>query len=43
LPVEVKPTLAAPSMISLSDERGWTVRLPGDVSVAWLAELLRAL
>lgn len=43
LPVEVKPALAAPSMISLSDERGWTVRLPGDVSVAWLVELLRAL
>lgn len=43
LPVEVKHRMPPSGMISLSDERGWTLRLPTDVSATWLAELLRAL
>lgn len=41
LPVRVTP--AAPVAISLRNERGWTVSLPGDVPASWLAELMRAL
>jgi hypothetical protein len=41
MPVRV----VAPSMsaISLRNERGWTLTLPGDVPAGWLAELMRAL
>lgn len=34
---------AAPVAISLINERGWTLSLPGDVPASWLAELMRAL
>lgn len=41
LPVRVAPTV--PAAISLHNERGWTLSLPGDVPADWLAELMRAL
>lgn len=46
LPVRVAPAApAAPvvAAISLRNERGWTLSLPGDVPASWLAELMRAL
>ena len=45
LPVRVAPAaaLAVAVAISLRNERGWTLSLPGDVSASWLAELMRAL
>ena len=43
LPVRVSPAAPAPSAISLRNERGWTLNLPGDVPAGWLAELMRAL
>jgi hypothetical protein len=42
LPVRVAPA-PAPAAISLRNERGWTLNLPGDVPAGWLAELMRAL
>jgi len=41
LPVRVAPPV--PVAISLINERGWTLSLPGDVPASWLAELMRAL
>jgi len=32
-----------PVAISLINERGWTLNLPGYVPASWLAELMRAL
>jgi hypothetical protein len=44
LPVRVAPaTSPARAAISLRNERGWTLNLPGDVPAGWLAELMRAL
>lgn len=44
LPVKVVPTmLPTPEAISLRNERGWTLTLPGDVPASWLAEVMRAL
>lgn len=44
LPVKVVPTvLPTPEVISLRNERGWTLTLPNDVPASWLAELMRAL
>jgi hypothetical protein len=44
LPVRITPAVAAAATtISLRSERGWTLSLPGDVSAAWLAELMRSL
>ena len=43
LPVRVAPAAALAVAISLRNERGWTLSLPGDVSASWLAELMRAL
>lgn len=43
LPVRVAPAASAPAAISLRNERGWTLSLPGDVPASWLAELMRAL
>lgn len=43
LPVRVAPAAPAPSAISLRNERGWTLSLPGEVPASWLAELMRAL
>lgn len=44
LPVRVAPAApAAPAALSLSNERGWTLSVPGDVPATWLAELMRAL
>lgn len=43
LPVRVSPAAATTPAISLRNERGWTLSLPGDVSASWLAELMRAL
>jgi hypothetical protein len=42
LPVRVVPAAAAAAM-SLRNERGWTLILPGDAPVVWLAELMREL
>lgn len=41
LTVRVAPALAV--AISLLNECGWTLSLPGDVPLSWLAELMRAL
>lgn len=44
LPVKVVSTmLPTPAAISLRNERGWTLTLPGDVPACWLAEVMRAL
>lgn len=43
LPVRVAPAAAVVVAISLRNERGWTLNLPGDVPASWLAELMRAL
>ena len=43
LPVRVAPAAALVAAISLRNERGWTLSLPGDVPASWLAELMRAL
>ncbi|KAB8037182.1 IS66 family insertion sequence element accessory protein TnpA [Janthinobacterium aquaticum] len=43
LPVRVAPAAALPLAISLRNEHGWTLSLPGDVPASWLAELMRAL
>ncbi|MEO5935315.1 MAG: hypothetical protein ABIQ08_17405 [Duganella sp.] len=43
LPVRVSPAAAPSPAISLRNERGWTLSLPGDVPASWLAELMRAL
>lgn len=43
LPVRVAPAGPLVVAISLRNERGWTLSLPGDVPASWLAELMRAL
>ena len=43
LPVRVAPAAVLAVAISLRNERGWTLSLPGDVPASWLAELMRAL
>ena len=43
IPVEIKHAVAALAPITLCSPSGFTVQFPGDVSVAWLAELLRSL
>jgi len=43
LPVRVTAVVPAAVAISLCSERGWTLTLPSDVPVSWLAELMRAL
>ena len=43
LPVRVAPAAPVAAAISLRNERGWTLSLPGDVPASWLAELMRAL
>lgn len=45
LPVRIESAvpMPAPQAISLRNERGWTLSLPGDVPASWLAELMRAL
>ena len=43
LPVRVAPAAPASPAISLRNERGWTLSVPGDVPASWLAELMRAL
>lgn len=43
LPVRVVPATPVAAVISLRNERGWTLSLPGDVPASWLAELMRAL
>ena len=43
LPVRVAPAAPVVVAISLRNERGWTLSLPGDVPASWLAELMRAL
>ncbi|MGK5033137.1 IS66 family insertion sequence element accessory protein TnpA [Janthinobacterium sp. MDT1-19] len=43
LPVRVAPAASVAVAISLRNERGWTLSLPGDVPASWLAELMRAL
>ncbi len=43
LPVRVAPAAALVVAISLRNERGWTLSLPGEVPASWLAELMRAL
>jgi hypothetical protein len=45
LPVRVAPAppVAVVVVISLGNERGWTLNLPNDVPASWLAELMRAL
>jgi hypothetical protein len=48
LPVQVIiPPAAAPvemtPAITLHSERGWTLKLPGNVSAGWLADLMRGL
>ena len=48
LPVQVgMPLTDVPSevcaLITLSNERGWTLSLSSDVSASWLAELMRGL
>jgi hypothetical protein len=45
LPVRVAPAVPASmqATISLRNERGWTLSLPGDVPAGWLAELMRVL
>lgn len=43
LPVRVVSVAAAVPTISLRNERGWTLLLPGDVPASWLAEVMRAL
>ena len=43
LPVRVAPAAPVVAAISLRNERGWTLSLPGDVPASWLAELMRAL
>ena len=43
LPVRVAPLAAEVAAISLRSERGWTLTLPGNVPVSWLAELMQAL
>ena len=43
LPVRAAPAPPVPAAISLRNERGWTLNLPGEVPAGWLAELMRAL
>ncbi|HZV64644.1 MAG TPA: hypothetical protein VFG03_07035 [Telluria sp.] len=43
LPVEVRQAAAPRAAITLRGERGWTMTVPADMPVAWLADLLRAL
>lgn len=45
LPVRIESAAPVPALqaISLRNERGWTLSLPGDVPANWLAELMRAL
>ena len=43
LPVRVAATPSVTTGITLKGELGWTLNLPVDVSVSWLADLLHAL
>jgi hypothetical protein len=46
LPVQVAPSpspVPAEAAMSLRSELGWTLTLPSDVPVSWLAELMRSL
>lgn len=43
IPVELKSVAMTPAPITLCSPSGFTMQLPGDVSAAWLAELLRSL
>ena len=43
VPVEIKHSAAAPAPIMLCSPSGFTVQFPGDVSAAWLAELVHGL
>lgn len=43
LPVRLAPATPVAVAISLRNERGWTLSLPGEVPANWLAELIRAL
>ena len=43
LPARGAPAAPVAAAISLRNERGWTLSLPGDVPANWLAELMRAL
>ena len=43
LPVRVAPVVPAAVGLHLRSERGWTLTLPTDVPVSWLAELMRGL
>lgn len=43
LPVWLAPAAPTLAAISLRNERGWTLSLPGDVPAGWLAKLIRAL
>ena len=43
LPVRLEGTIPSTATVSLRNEHGWTLTLPGDVPAVWLAELMRAL
>ena len=43
VPVRVAPAAPLAKPITLRSEHGWTLSLPIDVRIGWLAELMRAL